>query len=85
MTTTATQSYARLDETKTATRVYFVIRSWGKYHAHYQPLNPKTGEPWQASRRLSPWEGLATESAAMELIAAKKKRLDNASINTINH
>jgi hypothetical protein len=74
MTTTATQDYARLDETKTATRVYFVIRSWGKYHAHYQPLNPKTGERWQASRRLSPWEGLATEAEAVAAIAAQKEK-----------
>jgi hypothetical protein len=71
---TTTQEYARTNETKTASRVYFVIRSWGKWYPYYQPLNPKTGNPWQASRRLSLWDGLETESEAVSSIAAEKEK-----------
>jgi hypothetical protein len=36
----------------TATRIYWVSQSEEIWQARFQPLNPKTGKPWQASRRI---------------------------------
>lgn len=44
----------RTNETKTEKRIYYTVfsNSSGQWHAFYQPLNPKTGNPWQACRRI---------------------------------
>lgn len=74
MNDTSTAEYARTNETTTASRVYFIVRAWGKWHPYYQPLNPKTGKPWQASRKLSLYEGLQTETEALASVAAEKEK-----------
>ena len=42
----------KTNETTTANRIYYITESSGIWEAHFQPLNPKTGKPWQASRRI---------------------------------
>lgn len=40
--------------TNTKTRIYFTsCNSTSLFHAYYQPINQKTGEPWQASRYIT--------------------------------
>lgn len=40
--------------TNTKTRIYFTsCNSAGLFHAYYQPINQKTGKPWQASRYIT--------------------------------
>ena len=61
----------KTNETTTANRIYYTTESGGIWEAHFQPLNPKTGRPWQASRgitltrdcyQLSNWKtGTSTE------------------------
>jgi len=70
MTTT---EWAKTNETRTATREYYVIFSWGAWHPHFRPINPKTGKPWQASRGIAPYN-CQTESEAVAAIAAEKER-----------
>jgi hypothetical protein len=42
-----------IERTQTATHVYFIRKGWrGAFEAEFRPLNPKTGNPWQASRRI---------------------------------
>ena len=44
----------RDNETRTATRIYYTTSSAnGLWRAHFQPLNPKTGHPWQAARDIT--------------------------------
>ncbi len=38
---------------ETEKRAYWTSEDSGIWHAHYQPLNPKTKTPWQASRRIT--------------------------------
>lgn len=71
MTTT---EWSKTNETRTATREYYVIFSWGAWHPYFKPLNPKTGQPWQASRRLAMAVGCKTEAEAVAAIAAEKER-----------
>lgn len=41
------------NETRTASRRYGTTEYAGLWRACYQPLNPKTGQPWQAWRIIS--------------------------------
>jgi hypothetical protein len=43
-------------ELRTATHEFYIVadhRGTGGFEATYRPLNPKTGQPWQASRRIT--------------------------------
>lgn len=44
-------------ETKrTATHMFWIVadhRQVGTFEVQFQPLNPKTGKPWQASHRVT--------------------------------
>ena len=40
---------------ETETHIFFIFPSWHNepgFQAEYYPRNPKTGKPWQASRRI---------------------------------
>jgi hypothetical protein len=40
------------NQTQTAKRVYYTVNQDGIWNAYYQPLNPATRTPWQASQRI---------------------------------
>ncbi len=44
----------------------------GIWTAHYQPLNPRTGKPWQASREITAgwdcWRGFKYRSGAPTMV-----------------
>jgi len=42
----------KTNETRTASRIYFTLKHGNLWVANFQPLNPKTGHPWQASRSI---------------------------------
>ncbi len=42
----------KTNESRTAARIYFTYKRHGLWIAEFQPLNPKTGQPWQASRTI---------------------------------
>lgn len=43
----------KTNETTTASRIYFTTKTCNLWHAEFQPINPKTGKPWQASRYIT--------------------------------
>jgi hypothetical protein len=42
----------KTNETRTASRIYYTAKRQSLWLAEFQPLNPKTGQPWQASRNI---------------------------------
>jgi hypothetical protein len=42
----------KTNETRTAARIYYTAKRQSLWIAEFQPLNPKTGQPWQASRSI---------------------------------
>jgi len=56
----------------TEKRQYFTIRSFGVWMAYYQPMNPKTGKSWQATRMIG--GKMATESEALAAITVEMNK-----------
>jgi len=42
----------KTNETRTASRIYYTTKRQSLWIAEFQPLSPKTGQPWQASRYI---------------------------------
>ena len=66
-----------VETTRTATHDFWIIGNrygMGEFMVEYRPLNPKTGEPWQASRRVTHgadvepkgWEGRPIAYSTLE-------------------
>jgi hypothetical protein len=80
--------YMRTNLTETPSRIYFTVHQaaganpdgsmfWIEdkhWHASYQPRNPKTGKPWQASQHLLVNGTQAEALAAIEAEKARSKK-----------
>lgn len=53
---------AKPNETRTDKRIYFTTLHSGLYGASFQPINQKTGEPWQAFRNIKGWDAYRLHS-----------------------
>ena len=54
----------RIDVTATARHAYFAVYHWGVWRAFSQPINPRTGKPWQARRSIKIGDGYTCDTLA---------------------